>query len=96
MQYDKTVVSLFSYECVFSDCNSTQNVPKIIYTIHIYNTIYIMYNIYIGLTVTQIWQQNALFSKFYFNSLNLPKKLLKVNEAQGPCSKIALILGNFS
>ena len=64
MQYDSTVVSLFSYECVFSDCNSTQNVPKIIYAIHIYNTIYIMYNIYIGLTVTQIWQQNALFSKF--------------------------------
>ena len=64
MQYDSTVVSLFSYECVFSDCNSTQNVPKIIYTIHIYNTIYIMYNIYTGLTVTQIWQQNALFSKF--------------------------------
>ena len=32
MQYDHTIYSLFSFAFVFSDCNSTENVPKTIYT----------------------------------------------------------------
>ena len=32
MQYDHTVCGLFSYAFVFSDCNSTENFPKTIYT----------------------------------------------------------------
>ena len=31
MQYDHTTCSLFSYAFLFSDCNSTENVPKTIY-----------------------------------------------------------------
>ena len=38
MQYDHAICSLFSYAFVFSDCNSTENVPKTIYSyVQIYN-----------------------------------------------------------
>ena len=32
MQYDHTICSFFSNAFVFSDCNSTENAPKTIYT----------------------------------------------------------------
>ena len=90
----RSLNSLFSYAFVFLVCNSTENVLKTIYTAKIVGYRQVIYRGIFwfdaaGLAVTQIWPQNALFSKFQFNSLNCPKPLLKVSEVQCPCGKIA-------
>ena len=69
MQHDHTICSLFSYGFVFSGCNSTENVPNTIYSAKIVGYRKVTYRSTfrfdaVGLTVTQIWPQNALFSKF--------------------------------
>ena len=65
MQNDHTICSLFSCAFVFSDCNSTENVPKTIYTAKIVGYRQVTYRgIFqfdaVRLTVTKIWPQNAL------------------------------------
>ena len=67
--FKRSLSSLFLYAFIFSDCNSTENIPKTIYTAKIvgyrevtYRGIFWFDAVY--LTATQIWSQIALFSKF--------------------------------